>query len=510
MASDSDTAPQEPQNPHAARVLSALRQRWAGLLPRPRLTPRSVLLGTLALAVLALALEAYLSTVAVAVTVHVDGAVHQVTAYRHTVGGLLRAMGVPFSDADIVIPPPEARLVGGMEVTVLHARLVRLEADGRTLQVSTHARTPADALREQGIAFGPADQVRVNGEPWGLEQPLPPPQSAPAPVRLSLRRAVPIQVEVDGVRASLLTAATTVGEALREEGITLYLGDLVRPDLGTPVSAGLQVFVERSVPVEIAMDGHTVATRTRRQTVGELLADEGVHLVGRDYVDVPLDAPVVPGLQVEVVRVREALEVEQEVIPYETLWQPDSGLELDQQRIEQAGEPGLIKHRYRTVLENGTPRERTLEETWVDREPTTRLIAYGTKIVSRPLETPEGTFTYWRRIRMLATSYSAATAGKDRDHPEYGVTYLGWPMRKGIVAVDPSVIPLRSKVYVPGYGVGIAGDTGGSIKGRHIDLGYDEDNLVLWYRWVDVYLLDPPPPRSQIRWVLPNWPVERR
>jgi 3D (Asp-Asp-Asp) domain-containing protein len=83
-------------------------------------------------------------------------------------------------------------------------------------------------------------------------------------------------------------------------------------------------------------------------------------------------------------------------------------------------------------------------------------------------------------------------------------------MRKGIVAVDPSVIPLRSKVYVPGYGVGIAGDTGGSIKGRHIDLGYDEDNLVLWYRWVDVYLLDPPPPRSQIRWVLPNWPVERR
>lgn len=510
MASDSDTSSQEVRGPRAVRMaLAALRMRWAGRLPRLRLHPRLVLLGALALAALTLALEAYLST-AVDVTVRVDGAVHEVTAYRRTVGGLLRAMGIAFGDADIVIPPPETRLVGGMEVTVLHARLVHVEADGRALQVSTHARTPADALREQGISVGPADRVRVNGEPWGLDQPFPPAQSAPAPVRLNLRRAVPIQVELDRVRADLRTAALTVGEALREEGITLYLGDLVRPDLGTPVSAGLQVFVERSVPVEIAVDGRTVETRTRRRTVGEVLADEGVHLVGQDYVALPLDTLVVPGLRVEVVRVREALEVEQEIIPYETLWQPDPNLELDQQRLEQAGEPGLIKHRYRTVWENGVPRERTLEETWVDREPTTRLIAYGTKIVSRPLETPEGTFTYWRKVRMLATSYSAATAGKDRDHPEYGITYLGWPMRKGIVAVDPNVILLGAKVYVPGYGVGIAGDTGGAIKGRHIDLGYDEDNLVLWYRWVDVYLLDPPPPKSRIRWVLPNWPVERR
>jgi 3D (Asp-Asp-Asp) domain-containing protein len=66
-------------------------------------------------------------------------------------------------------------------------------------------------------------------------------------------------------------------------------------------------------------------------------------------------------------------------------------------------------------------------------------------------------------------------------------------MRHGIVAVDPSVIRLGSQVYVPGYGVGLAGDTGGAIYGRRIDLGYDDSNLVLWYRWVDVYLLTPVP-----------------
>ena len=107
-------------------------------------------------------------------------------------------------------------------------------------------------------------------------------------------------------------------------------------------------------------------------------------------------------------------------------------------------------------------------------------------------------------------SYSAATCGKERDDPYYGKTALGWDMREGIVAVDPRVINLRSEVYVPGYGPGVAGDTGGMIKGRHIDLGYDEDNLVPLYKWVDVYVLTPVPPESEIRWVLPNWPRERR
>ena len=47
----------------------------------------------------------------------------------------------------------------------------------------------------------------------------------------------------------------------------------------------------------------------------------------------------------------------------------------------------------------------------------------------------------------------------------------------GVVAVDPKVIPLYSKLYIPGYGIAIAGDVGGYIKGNKIDLGYDSLNL---------------------------------
>jgi 3D (Asp-Asp-Asp) domain-containing protein len=153
--------------------------------------------------------------------------------------------------------------------------------------------------------------------------------------------------------------------------------------------------------------------------------------------------------------------------------------------------------------------ERALEAEWVDHEPINKVIAYGTKIVLRELETPEGDFTYWRKVRALATSYTAATSGKSSDHPLYGITRLGWEMRGGIVAVDPQVINMETEMYVPGYGMGVAADTGGKIRGRHVDLGYEEDELKLWYGWVDVYLLAPPPPANQIHWVLPSWPRER-
>jgi 3D (Asp-Asp-Asp) domain-containing protein len=51
-----------------------------------------------------------------------------------------------------------------------------------------------------------------------------------------------------------------------------------------------------------------------------------------------------------------------------------------------------------------------------------------------------------------------------------GRTALGIPVRKGVVAVDPRLIPLGTKLHVPGYGHSIAADVGYAIKGRIIDL----------------------------------------
>jgi 3D (Asp-Asp-Asp) domain-containing protein len=53
-----------------------------------------------------------------------------------------------------------------------------------------------------------------------------------------------------------------------------------------------------------------------------------------------------------------------------------------------------------------------------------------------------------------------------------GNTALGVPVRRGVVAVDPKLIPLGTKLHVPGYGPGLAADVGTAIKGRIIDLWF--------------------------------------
>lgn len=117
--------------------------------------------------------------------------------------------------------------------------------------------------------------------------------------------------------------------------------------------------------------------------------------------------------------------------------------------------------------------------------PREKIIAKGTKIVWRSFDTSIGQISYWRKIRMWATSYDSRCNGCDE------TTAIGLRAGKGVVAVDPQIIKLGSRVYIPGYGLAIAGDTGGAIKGAAIDLGFDDSRLAGWIsHFVDVYLIN--------------------
>ncbi len=445
------------------------------------------------------------------VTLIVDGRVQRVRVLPVEPKAVLQEFGLAPNTVYSYIPGNPATLVVSRPIPV------EIYADGVLRKVEVSGTTLEEALSKAGVAVKEEDEILVNGEKSSLNVPLVTRLKASLegfgtfiPVKVLIRRAVPFTVIDDGIPVTLYTTARTVGEALHKAGLVLYAGDIVRPELDSPVSSGLKVYITRSKAAEIVSDGRVIRTRTMAQTVAELLAQEKIVLVGRDYTIPDPGSPIFDGVRVKVIRVREEILVQEESIPYETVWKPDNSMELDTWQLVQEGKDGILRKRYRIIYEDGEEKERRLEDQWVAKPPVTRVIAYGTKIVIRELETPEGTIKYWRRIRMLATSYSAATAGKPKDHPLYGITRMGLRARKGIVAVDPNVINLGTWVYVPGYGIGLAADTGGKIKGRHIDLCYDEDSLVLWYKWVDVYLLAPPPPPEKINWIIPNWPQERR
>ncbi len=88
-------------------------------------------------------------------------------------------------------------------------------------------------------------------------------------------------------------------------------------------------------------------------------------------------------------------------------------------------------------------------------------------------------------VQMVATAYTAHCYGCS------GITAIGRPAGRGIVAVDPRVIPLGSRLYIPGYGFALAGDTGGDIRGNRVDLGFGSYGEAIQFgrREITVYRL---------------------
>lgn len=80
---------------------------------------------------------------------------------------------------------------------------------------------------------------------------------------------------------------------------------------------------------------------------------------------------------------------------------------------------------------------------------------------------PAGIPNNWYPIQLEATAYTRY----DEGCTDY--TYRGNYLRRGLVAVDPDVIPLGSKLYVPDYGYAVADDIGGAIQGNKIDLAME-------------------------------------
>ena len=84
-----------------------------------------------------------------------------------------------------------------------------------------------------------------------------------------------------------------------------------------------------------------------------------------------------------------------------------------------------------------------------------------------------------------------ATAYLPTDGSGTGMTATGIPATYGVVAVDPGVIPLGTRLYIPGYGEAVAADTGGAINGYKIDLCMEsyEECMNFGRRTITVYVL---------------------
>jgi 3D (Asp-Asp-Asp) domain-containing protein len=126
-----------------------------------------------------------------------------------------------------------------------------------------------------------------------------------------------------------------------------------------------------------------------------------------------------------------------------------------------SGAPGYVKRFYRVQLKDGKPiSKRMIKEERQDPQPV--VITLG----SAGFSASRGSYVRHKVLSMVATGYPAYVSGTGR-------TCTGRRAAYGIVAVDPRVIKLNTLVFVEGYGLALACDTGGAIKGDRIDLCFD-------------------------------------
>jgi len=306
--------------------------------------------------------------------------------------------------------------------------------------------------------------------------------------------AVRFTVHEDGFTSTYTSAHITVGQALAGQGVRISEGDSISPPPESELTPGAHIYIHHSVGVRLVVAGTEHRIKTRSQTVGEVLTQAGISLEGMDRVTPRLSKPVRADMTIRVTTVRDNVEVNEETIPYESLIQYDAELARGVRLIAEGGEPGWMRTEYQVRQVNGWEVRRTLVSEEITL-PTNEIVTIGTYVaataaavpapaVAGAVAVPQGDPGCARTLNVYATWYTASSAGGS------GVTATGTSVHKGIVAVDPRVIPLGTRMYIPGYGYGTAADTGGGIVGSHIDLGYGPNDVKDWRtRWVDICIL---------------------
>lgn len=286
-------------------------------------------------------------------------------------------------------------------------------------------------------------------------------------------------LQVGEKRVEVRSFAVTVGDLLREEKIETGLFDRVSPLPGTPLEDGMTVAVNRAVPVTLRVGPDESRFKTSAATVGDMLQERKIALGERDVVTPGLETGLESGMSIEVDRIALKTFDEEAPVEFKVLRENDNQLSRGITKVVQYGMEGMERRTWEVTYKNGVETERRIVNSTVVREPVDQVVRVGVlQMASRGGEE----FRFTRSYEMTTTAYTHT--GNN--------TYTGIKPRVGIVAVDPAVIPLGTRLFVEGYGYCRAMDVGSKIKGNRIDIFLEtRQEAIKWgVKKVKVYVLE--------------------
>jgi uncharacterized protein YabE (DUF348 family) len=347
---------------------------------------------------------------------------------------------------------------------------VSITVNGKEEKVRTHADTVSELLKEIDIDLRNEDSLSPAAT-----------KKITANMEIVYEAAKPVKVAIGDERRTIWTTADTVKELIQQKNLDVTEHDKIEPALETKIEKDLSLKIDKAFKLTLNVGEEKQQVWTTSTTVADFLKEQKVTLNELDKVEPALTEKVNEKSTVTVTRIEKVTDVVEEPIAFDVVKKNDSSIEKGKQKVIDSGKEGKQKKHFEVVLENGKEISRKLLKTETVEESKDRVVVLGTK-AAQPVSTvsvSRGNDSVAKEFYVNSTAYTASCNGCS------GTTATGVNLRANpnakVIAVDPSVIPLGTKVYVEGYGYAVAADTGSAIKGNKIDVFLSSKSAA--YRW---------------------------
>lgn len=347
---------------------------------------------------------------------------------------------------------------------------VSLTINGKEEIVRTHANTVNDLLKEYEIDIRQEDELSHDTK-----------NKIKDDMKITYKAAKPIKVAMGDERRTIWTTADTVKELIQQEDIDVTEHDRIEPALDTVIKNDLSLTIDKAFQITLNVGEeekqHVWTTST---TVADFLKNQDVQLNELDKVEPALTDELTEKSNVTVTRIEKVTDVVEEPIAFNVVEKKDDNIEKGVQKVINSGKEGKQEKHYEVTIKNGQEVTRKLLKTETVQKSEDRVVALGTKVVQTSTTVASrGNDAVSKEFYVNSTAYTANCNGCSGTTAT-GVNLKANPNAK-VIAVDPSVIPLGTKVYVEGYGYAVAADTGSAIKGSKIDVFLSSKSAA--YRW---------------------------
>lgn len=383
----------------------------------------------------------------------------------------MRRLLKPFTAANLKV---SYSVVAGLLVIIFSTWLILdtmksevvFAADGEVQTIKTDSDTVGELLDDLGIDVGKYDELS-HGENEAIVDGM----------EIRFKKANHILLTIDDKTKEYQTTAITVGQFLEEEDLDFSRYDDISHSNIEILTNDTEIVVHKAFPVILNNGGKEEKIWATEGTVEDVLEKQEIEYNESDRIEPGLDEEVEEDMEISVTYIKKETQEVEEKIPYETIEKNDSSMPKGEAEVKTEGQEGKVLKTYEITYENGEEVSRDVIGKDILKESKNKVVMVGTKTpkpskkstkksTKKSSGSSNSSNSSGRTLTMEATAYGPDCAGCS------GISATGMNLTNGarVIAVDPNVIPLGSRVWVEGYGEAIAADTGGAIKGNRIDV----------------------------------------